>query len=172
MLSKFKMLFMFVTTLVTACIAMARDYEEPTLTYDLGGAAGTYVGKSYTEINLGLNWKLTEYFVWRNAVFARMINGGENLYGLDTTARFQHKVSSDDGRFGLGFFGGPGYRFSKANASAFFAEGGVEIKLGGIHLGGGVKYFNYPNPGTDSTGAKLPSDDTVYFLILSGGGAL
>ncbi len=149
-----------------------RDYEEPTLTYDLGGAAGTYVGQSYTEINLGLNWKLTDYLVWRNSVFARMVSGADNLYGLDTSLRLQHFVSSEDGKFGLGFFGGPGYRFSKVNASALFAEAGVQVKLGGLSIGGGVKYFNYANPGTDSKGAKLPSSDTVYFLILAGGGAL
>lgn len=152
--------------------SLGKGYEEPKLTYDLGGAAGTYVGQSYTEINLGLNWKLADYLVWRNAVFARMVSGADNLYGLDTSLRLQHYASSDDGQFGLGFFGGPGYRISKTNASAFFAEAGVQVKLGGINLGGGVKYFSYPNPGNDSTGNKLPTNDTVYFLILSGGGTL
>lgn len=161
----------FVVSLFTLN-AHSKGYEEPTLTYDLGGAAGTYVGQSYTEINLGLNWKLADYLVWRNAVFARMVSGADNLYGLDTSLRLQHYASSDDGRFGLGFFGGPGYRFSKTNASALFAEAGVQVKLGGINLGGGVKYFNYPNPGNDGAGNKLPSNDTVYFLILSGGGTL
>lgn len=161
----------FVILLVTSS-ASAKGYEDPTLTYDLGGAAGTYVGQSYTEINLGLNWKLTDYLIWRNSVFARMVTGADNLYGLDTSLRLQHYVASQDGRFGLGFFGGPGYRFSKTSASAIFAEAGVQVKLGGINLGGGVKYFNYPNPGNDANGTKLPSNDTVYFLILSGGGAL
>lgn len=151
---------------------LAKAEYEPVFTYDLGGATGNRGDQSYTEINLGLNWKLTDYFVWRNAVFSRMSSGSETLYGLDTTARFQYSATSQDGRFGLGFFGGPGYRFSKSENSALFAEAGVQFKLGGINLGGGVKYFTYPNPGKDSSGADLAKNDTVYFLILQGGGTL
>lgn len=145
--------------------------ETSSLTWDLGGAAGTYGGSSYTELNLGLNWKLLDYLVWRNAVFTRMITGADTVYGLDTSARFQTFASTNDDNFGIGFFGGPGYRFSKTAYSAAFLEGGLVLKLGGLHIGGGVKQFYYTNPGTDVNGNRLSNQDTVVFLILSGGGS-
>lgn len=142
------------------------------LTWDLGGSAGSYNGVGYSEVNLGVNWAFTDYLVWRNAVFSRFPSSGDAVQGLDTSLRLQHAVTSDDGTFGLGFFGGPGYRFSSATYSAAFAEAGVQVKLGGLRLGGGVKAFRYSNPGTDTRGVALPADDVTYFIILSGGGAI
>lgn len=143
-----------------------------TLSWDLGASMGSYGGSSYTEINLGLNWLLTDYLIWRNAAFGRMVTGAENVYGLDTSLRFQTYASTSDDTFGIGFFAGPGYRFANTNYTAAFAEGGLLLKLGGLNIGGGVKQFYYSNPGTDVNGNRLANSDTVFFLILSGGGAL
>lgn len=142
------------------------------LSWDLGGSAGSYSGASYTEINLGLNWQMTDYFVWRNALFGRFPSGLESVYGLDTTARFQTYAQTDGGTFGIGFFGGPGYRFSKIEYTAAFIEAGLILKLGGLNIGGGIKQFYYSNPGLNSTGQRMPNSDTVVFLILGGGGSL
>ncbi len=157
----------FLTALMVSRVAAAAN-----LTWDLGASAGSYGGANYSEINLGLNWQLTDYFVWRNAVFGRFPNGAENVYGLDTTARFQTFAQTESGTFGIGFFGGPGFRFSKINYTAAFLEGGMILKMGGLNVGGGVKQFYYSNPGTDVLGNRLSTSDTVVFLILSGGGAL
>lgn len=142
------------------------------LSWDLGGAFGTYGDFGYSEINLGLNWSLQDYLVWRNSVFTRFSSGGQSASGLDTSLRLQHSVSSQDGTYGLGFFGGPGYRISDAKYSALFGELGLRLKLGGLNIGGGVKAFSYSNPGLDRNGNQLPKTDTVMFLILSGGGSL
>lgn len=146
--------------------------SSPTLTWDLGGAAGSYNGVGYSEVNLGLNWFLQDYMIWRNSVFARFPSQGETLSGLDSSLRFRYSIATDDGGMGIGFFGGPGYRFSKSEASAAFAEAGLQIKLGGLNIGGGVKMFSYTQPGRDFQGRDLPQNETLYFLILSGGGAL
>lgn len=145
---------------------------SPTLTWDLGGSAGSYNGVSYSEANLGLNWFLSDGLVWRNSVFARFPSAGDGVQGLDTSLRLQHAVTSDDGSFGLGFFGGPGYRFTKAESAALFGEAGLTVKLGGLKIGGGVRAFRYANPGKALNGTTLPADDVTYFVILSGGGAL
>lgn len=160
-------LFSFLTALL-----LFYSNAQAALSWDLGGSVGSYGGKSYSEINLGLNWQLKDYFVWRNAVFGRFPNGGDSIYGLDTTARFQTYAESEGGTFGVGFFGGPGYRFSAIDYTAAFLEGGLIMKLGGLNIGGGVKQFYYSNPGLNSAGQRLPNSDTVVFLILSGGGVL
>lgn len=152
-------------------VAPSHD-DSPSLTWDLGGSVGSYNGVSYSEINLGVNWFLQDYLIWRNSVFSRMPAMGESVQGLDTSLRLQHSVTSDDGSLGLGFFGGPGYRLSEAKSSALFGEVGVLVKLGGLRIGGGVKSFSYSNPGKDLNGVDLPKTDNVFFLILSGGGSL
>lgn len=144
--------------------------KASTLTWDLGAAMGSYGGSSYTEVNLGVNWHLTDYLIWRNAGFGRF-SELENITGLDTSARFHTFLGSEDASLGVGLFGGPGYRFSQTHYSAAFAEAGLILKLVAFQIGGGVKQFYYPHPGTDAQGKRLANSDTVIFLILSGGGA-
>lgn len=158
--------------LVVSMILITFQQAQAQLSWDLGASTGSYNSKTYSEVNLGLNWFLQDYLVWRNAGFARFPQDEDSYTGLDTSLRLQHYAATDSGTFGIGFFGGPGYRISKAEASAAFVEAGVHFKLGGLSLGGGVKAFSYTNPGKDSLGRSLPREDTVFFLILSGGGAL
>lgn len=141
----------------------------PRLTYDLGASAGSYGGFSYSEINLGLNWYFADWVAWRNSVFSRF-GSGESASGLDSSLRFEYNAVGED--FGLKAFAGPGYRFSSKNLSAAFAEGGVVFRVGGLSLGAGAKVMHYNDPGTDRFGDSLPRQDTSYFLILGGGGAL
>ncbi|PWU20504.1 MAG: hypothetical protein C5B49_04180 [Bdellovibrio sp.] len=142
------------------------------MSWDLGAATGSYGGSSYTEANLGLNWFLLDYLNWRNALFGRFVSGADNVFGLDSSLRLQTFLSTESGGLGVGFFAGPGYRFARSDYSAAFLEGGVQFKLGGLRIGGGVKQFYYSNPGLDVLGNRLPNTDTVYFIILSGGGVL
>jgi len=155
---------LIITMMISGMALPAKAYD---LTWDLGASAGSYAGQGYSELNVGLNWFIEDYLVWRNAVFARFPDSQDMVTGLDTSMRFQQYGTSDSGTFGAGFFVGPGIRFSKTDYSAMFLEGGVQLKLGGLNIGGGAKYFNYMQPGPG-----LSKNDTVFFLILSGGGAL
>lgn len=157
--------------------SQADEPEENTgvsLTYDLSASAGSSGGLSYTEIALGLNTHISSWFVWRNAGFTRMGTGYEGTYGLDTSARFQFDVG--DQTLGLHAFGGPGYRFvsspgqasssgSRVDSAPFVEAGGI-LNLGGLRVGAGIKTVF--TQAVDSN----RSNETQYFLILSGGGRL
>jgi hypothetical protein len=140
-------------------------------TYDLGASTGTYNSYSYSEITIGLNYYLTNFLIWRNALFTRMGSGIDSASGLDTSARFFFDSQGGPGDFGFALFAGPGYRISNEKNSAFFAEGGAILKLGGLNIGGGVKSMIYSNPGKDSRGNDLPKSDNILFIILGGGGS-
>lgn len=145
--------------------------SRPTFTYDVGGSVGNYNGTSYSEVNLGLNWHFNDYLTWRNAVFSRFGSEQASASGLDTSMRFDYGLQSQGGSLGFNVFAGPGYRFSKNEYSAAFAEAGLTVKLGGLNIGGGAKLMNYTSPGTASDGSNLPKNDVTYFIILAGGGA-
>jgi len=141
-----------------------------TFTYDLGASVGSYNGNSYSEITLGLNAYLNDFLIWRNALFNRFGTGVDSASGLDTSMRFFYDSRPEPGGVGFTVFAGPGYRISSEKNSAFFAEGGAVLKAAGLSIGGGVKSMIYANPGRDSQGVDLPKSDTVYFIILAGGG--
>ena len=145
------------------------DSSDFRMTFDISGSLGNTSGRGYQEISLGLNAYFTDWFVWRNSGFSRFIEGTDNVYGLDTSARFVLNLGTS--ALGLTAFAGPGYRFATTNGSipadsAPFAEGGIVAKLGGVSIGGGVKtVFN-------SVVRSGTPEDTQYFLILAGGGSL
>lgn len=172
-----------VSTLFTGALALApaqamAQSDEPhsgiRFTYDLSASTGSSGGATYTEIALGLNTFFDDWIVWRNAGFSRMGTGYDGTYGLDTSARFQMDLG--DQSLGLHTFAGPGYRFvvtesqetgvSKRTDSAPFVEAGAILKLGGLRLGAGLKTV------LSSLLGENRQDETQYFLILSGGGAL
>lgn len=145
---------------------------ESRVSYDLSGAVGSYNGESYTEITLGLNWMMSDWFNWRNSVFSRSGASIESVQGLDSSARFQFQTRSDDGSFGIDAFAGPGVRLASKDHNAVFGEAGLTFKLGGLRIGGGVKALTYVANRTDPNGASLPKSDTQVFLVLAGGGTL
>jgi len=152
--------------------AVASSSYESTLSYDLGASSGSYNGSSYSEITLGLNWQLAEWFNWRNSVFSRQGSGIETVQGLDSSARFMTSAVTDGGGFGVDAFAGPGVRFASKSHNAIFGEAGLTFRLGGLRIGFGAKLLNYISDREDSAGAKLPRNDTQYFIILAGGGTL
>ncbi|MEZ0393225.1 MAG: hypothetical protein ACAH59_13480 [Pseudobdellovibrionaceae bacterium] len=149
----------------------SRPVTKPSFTYDLGASTGNYNNRSYTEIQLGLNWFLQEYFIWRNALFTRFGTGSESAAGLDTSARLNYDSPGENGGLGLNVFAGPGYRISKTENTGVFGEAGITLRASGLAVGVGVKSIQYNSPGTDSLGRDLPKTDTSVFLILAAGGA-
>lgn len=146
------------------------ESSQPTFTYDIGASSGTYNGVSYSEVNLGLNWHLNEYLVWRNAAFHRFGTKIDSASGLDTSARFTFNTDSDSA-LGFGLFAGPGLRISNKENTGVFGEAGATVKAGGLKVGVGVKSISYTNPGENSDGTKRTKTDTTVFIILAGGGA-
>ena len=133
------------------------------MTFDLGASLGSYGDLSYTEINLGLNTYFSEYFAWRNAIFARFMEQTDNIFGLDTS--FRGIFNAGDHGTGVTIFAGPGYRFANRGSSAPLVEGGLVLHLAGLSIGGGVKTIL---TSVVNSGAK---NDTQYFIILSGSGS-
>lgn len=142
------------------------------LTYDLSASSGSYNGAGYTELTLGLNWVLQDWFTWRNSIFTRQGSGLETVQGLDSSARFSTSATREGGGLGFEAFAGPGLRFASKSNSAIFGEAGVVFKLGGLRIGFGGKVLSYVASRDDAAGAPLPKTDTQYFIILAGGGAL
>lgn len=147
------------------------------LSYDLSASTGNYNGLTYTELTLGLNWEMTEWLVWRNALFSRSGSKSSTVtldpvYGLDSSLRLSTKSRSEGGGFGFEAFAGPGVRLASQKASAAFAEAGVVLHLGGLKIGAGLKSLQYFITEQDSTGASLPKSDTQTFIVISGGGRI
>ena len=178
-----------VVVLFTSVFAVARPSyygrgtasDESKWTWDLGYSLGSYNSYKYQEYNLGLNWKLSDYFTWRNAAFYRTkidtdedpTNDVKPVYGLDSSMRLNFTATSDDRTNSFNIYGGPGYRFaSNRDTEAAFAEGGIGIKLGPLRVGAGAKYFYRFNPPTDPATGKKLHEDITYTLTVSGGGTL
>ncbi len=133
-------------------------------TFDLGLATGSVNNFNYTEADLGLNLYFNPYLDFRNAVFAKFISGAENIYGLDSSMR--GVLNLDLEAVGMTTFLGTGVRFQSRGSTVPFAEGGLVFRLVGFAIGGGAKrIFN-------SAVNSSVSDETQYFIILSGGGSL
>lgn len=145
--------------------------DLPFLTYDLGFSSGSTNNVTYNEINLGLNMNFTEYVTWRNAAFKRFGSNIKETYGIDSTVRFKADFKSDEGN-GLDFFIGPGIRLASEKQTAAIGEAGLGIKVGGIRIGGGAKYLRYIETQKDPLGNTTAPDEVMYFITLSGAGAL
>lgn len=141
------------------------------LTYDLGVSSGSINDRTYTEVNLGLNWFMTDWVNWRNAAFSRQGSGIESVQGLDSSLRFFGSSYTQGRGLGVDAFAGPGVRLASNKHSAVFGEAGLVFQLGGIRLGAGAKVLNYfENREIDNV--SLPKNETQYFIILGGGGSL
>lgn len=153
-------------------VGVATKKETPFFDLDISGSTGSYNGKSYSEIHLGLNMNFAEWLTWRNAAFKRFSSGsGQDVTGLDSGLRLTVHAPFENG--GLKFFAGPGYRWADpSHNNAAFAEAGLNIQSGRFSVGGGAKYLRYDQPRTDSAGNTLKKDDISYFITLSGGAGL
>jgi hypothetical protein len=146
--------------------------SDTRLTYDISASQSQQNGRTYQEINLGLNWYFNDWMIWRNSGFQRQAQQEDTVYGLDSSLRFQKEFQSEDRVFGLKVFGGPGLRVASEKSNATFAEAGLGLRLGGLQLGAGVKSLQYSDSRTDSNGDALPRTENQFFITLSGSGAL
>lgn len=165
----------FVACLFLLCVCAQASWaqsDKPTFTYDIGASSGSNNGKSYSEIQLGLNWFMNEYVIWRNAAFTRFGSEIDSSAGLDTSIRLNYDMQTESGGLGLGVFGGPGYRISDKENSGIFGEAGIKVRAGGLALGVGVKSITYNSPGRAPDGTAFDKRDTTVFIIIAGGGAL
>ncbi len=77
--------------------SQARKVQEHALSWDLGAAAGSYGGSSYSQIDVGLNWHLNEFMNWRNVFFNRFGTADVQASGLDSSLRFEYADRSEGG---------------------------------------------------------------------------
>lgn len=167
-----KLLFAILfSTLITSVAVAQRSAtkEKPLVDVDIGGASGTYNGKTYSEINLGVNLNFTDWLTWRNAGFKRFSSSPEKeVTGLDSTMRLISTTRFDSGAFRL--FVGAGYRFADpSEKNALVGEAGLGISVGRFSLGGGAKYLKYDKVQFDSNGVETKKDDINYFITIAGG---
>ena len=166
-----KQAFLFLTILLFQTFTFAKE-SDSRITYDVSGSQSTRDGKSYQEINVGLNWFLQDWLIWRNSAFQRMGDNVDTIYGVDSSMRLQQEWNNDSRTLGFKIFGGPGIRAASSDSNAYFGEAGVGFRLGGINLGAGVKSLRYFSTRKDKDGMTLPKDENQVFLTISGGGIL
>ncbi len=164
-------LFFLIIFLQIFSFAATSDSDSK-FTYDISGSQSTRDGKSYQELNLGLNWFLQEWLIWRNSAFQRQGQNIDTIYGLDSSMRLQKEWLNDSRNLGFKIFGGPGLRAASSDSNAYFGEAGVGFRLGGIMLGAGVKSLRYFSTRRDRDGVTLSKDENQIFLTISGGGVL
>lgn len=139
-------------------------------TYDLSASSGTTNGNNYSEVNLGLNWYLTEWLNWRNSIFSRFGSNIKSVSGLDSSILAGTQVFSDDRMFGVQAYIGPGVRLASEKNTAATADAGVIFTLAGLRLGVGAKALQYFETRQDSSGGNLPKSESQYYIVLAGGG--
>ena len=169
-----KQAFLF-SILIFSCVptfAKTKEADGSRFTYDISGSQSTQNGNRYSEINLGLNWFLQDWLIWRNSAFQRQGDNIKPIYGLDSSMRLQQEWLNDDRTLGFKIFGGPGIRAASSDSNAYFGEAGVGIRLGGVNLGAGVKSIKYFTTRKDKDGVTLPKDENQVFFTISGGGVL
>jgi len=166
------MKILFVILSLITSVSFAQRFvtkEKPLVDVDIGGSSGNYNGKTYSEINLGVNVNFTDWLTWRNAGFKRFASSPEKeITGLDSTLRLISTSKFDGGAFRL--FMGAGYRFADpSEKNAMVGEAGLGISIGRFSLGGGAKYLKYDKVQFDSNGVETKNDDINYFITIAGG---
>ncbi len=168
-----KQAFLFLSIIFFQIFSSAATSDSDSkFTYDISGSQSTRDGKSYQELNLGLNWFLQDWLIWRNSAFQRQGQNIDMIYGLDSSMRLQKEWLNDSRSLGFKIFGGPGLRAASSDSNAYFGEAGVGFRLGGIMLGAGVKSLRYFSTRKDRDGVPLSKDENQVFLTISGGGVL
>ena len=169
-------LFFTLLALASAAEAQGRRArstpEAPSaLSWDVGASFGSYGGYSFNELDLGLNYRPLSLFNWRNVAWDRFGSSVVSTGGVDSSARFE--ITDFSETLGYRLFVGPGVRISSSQYTGYFGEAGATAKVGGLFVGGGVKILTYSSPGKDpATNQTLPTQDTVLFIVIGGGGFL
>lgn len=151
--------------------AMAKSSSDSRVTYDLSGSSGTRDGASFSEIHLGLNWFMSDWFNWRNSLFTQFGTNIKTVSGLDSEALFNYEAYTQNRALGVEFYAGPGVRLASEKSNAVFGKAGVTLGLGGLRIGGGVQALHYLEDRVDTNNNVLNKDEVQTFITLSGGGS-
>lgn len=165
-----KSISFFLLSLVFSSAVWAQS--ESKFTYDLTGSSGTRDGSSYSEVHLGLNWMMGEWFNWRNSIFSQFGTKIKTVSGLDSEALFKFDTYTQSRSLGVEFYAGPGVRLADQKSNALFGKAGLTIALGGLRIGGGVQALHYLEDRVDSNNNPLNKDEVQTFITLSGGGSI
>jgi hypothetical protein len=165
------LLALFSSLMISTMARAAGSRSGSRVTYDVTGSQSTVEGRNIQELNLGLNWFLQDWLIWRNSAFQRQGQDIESTYGLDSSLRLQTEISNKEKTLGFRFFVGPGVRLTNTRASASFAEAGIGLRLGGLLFSVGGRSMHYFTTQQDKIGQTLPRDQTQVFVTISGGGA-
>lgn len=145
--------------------------SHPTFSYDVSASSGSENNNTYSELKLGLNWYLTDWLNWRNAIFTRFGSKIKSSNGLDSSLLATYEAKNEADTLGVQAFVGPGVRLASEDNNAATATAGVIFTLAQIRVGGGAQYLSYFKTRQDTDGIDLPKDETQYFVVLSGGGS-
>lgn len=162
------------TCLFLLCLTLSiRAFAQPgsRFTYDASGSSGTRDGSSYSEVHLGLNWYMDDWFNWRNSIFTQFGANIKTVSGLDSEALFKFDVYTENRGLGLEFYAGPGVRLADQKSNAVFGKAGLTLGLGGLRIGGGIQALHYLEDRIDSNNNMLNKDEVQTFITLSGGGS-
>ncbi len=135
------------------------------LTIDIGGSSTFSSTASAYEFNLGVNYFILRWLVWRNAPFYRIQSGLDSRYGLDSSLQGRQSFELVPG-FTPSVLAGGGYRFANSGSSAPFLEAGLGLHMGGLNVGASAKrIFN----SVRTAGAP---NETIYSIVFAGGASL
>jgi hypothetical protein len=128
---------------------------------DIGGSSNFSGTSGAYEANLGINFFILEWLVFRNAPFYRMQTGLSAQYGLDSSLQGRYSVQVIEGvtpNVQLG----AGYRLINSGTSAPFFEGGAGINVKGLQVGATAKLL------LNSAVANGASNEVLYSVNFSG----
>lgn len=129
---------------------------------DVGASTGTNNGWNYFEVNVGLNYHFNEVLTWRNAPFFRIQTSSYNLIGIDTSLRANYTMPVSP-EFQPRLFAGMGMRIANHSNSAPFMEAGLNVSVGRMNIGAGIKYILH-----DIMDSRY-DNDLLYSANVSGG---
>ncbi len=130
---------------------------------DLGGSSNFNQDSSVFEANVGVNYYVMRWLVWRNAPFYRSQTGMNAAFGLDSSLQGVFRERLAEGIEPNLRLGG-GYRvINIGGSSAPFLEGGAGLNVQGITVGASAKRIFHS---VVTTGM---ANETLYSLTFSGG---
>ena len=129
---------------------------------DLGISSGSSNGSSFFEVNLGVNYAINDWLIYRNAPFYRSQGEASSSFGLDSSLNVIKGLELS-AQVKTQFMLGSGLRVRSDSKAAPFVEAGLGLYLGPVNLDFGVKsVFN-----SISDPSRL--NDLIFTIKAAGG---